>query len=167
MASDPRDMAKKKSKDRGAAKALRRETAPSCADRDLAILNMRLLGLTFPEIARKLPEMGFRAVGVSRVHAIVAKSLRSCRDQPARELRQLELLRLDQLQAAHYPAAMGGAAAAATRVLSIMDRRAKLLGLDAGSEAAVSLDAARDTLLKKLDALARGQTKDGAAKAEK
>jgi hypothetical protein len=143
------------------------KTAPAFADRDLAILNLRLHGLTFPEIARKLPEMGFRAVGVSRVHAIVTKSLRSCRDEPARELRQLELLRLDQLQAAHYPAAMGGDAAAAARVLSIIDRRARLLGLDAGSEAVVSLDAARDTLLKKLDALARGHAKDDAAKADK
>jgi hypothetical protein len=133
------------------------ETPLDRIDRDLAILNMRLHGLTFHEIARKLPEAGFRRVSVSRVFAIVTKNLRSCREQPARELRQLELLRLDQLQAAHYQAAMGGDAAAAARVLSIMDRRAKLLGLDAGADAAHSLDEARDSLLKKLESLARGQ----------
>ncbi|HUO54841.1 MAG TPA: hypothetical protein VMU18_08880 [Rhodoblastus sp.] len=158
MASDPRDKLTKKSKDLVA----KGEPAPACGDRDTAILNMRLHGLTFHEIARQLPEVGFRRVSVSRVHAIVAKSLRSCRDQPARELRQLELLRLDQLQAAHYKAAMGGDAAAISRVLSIMDRRARLLGLDAGPEAAVSLDGARQTLLKKLEALARVQS-DGRA----
>ena len=167
MASLPRDNWQKKSRGAQVSRAQNRERAPSCGDRDHAILNMRLHGLTFQEISGQLSEAGFARLSESRIRAIVAKNLKSCRDEPARELRQLELLRLDQLQAAHYPAAMGGAAAAATRVLSIMDRRAKLLGLDAGSEAAVSLDAARDTLLKKLDALARGQTKDGAAKAEK
>ncbi len=126
-------------------------------NRDLAILNMRLHGLTFHEIARKLPEMGYRRVSLSRIYAIVGKALRSCREQPARELRQLELLRLDQLQAAHYKAAMGGDAAAITRVLSIMDRRAKLLGLDAGVEATSSLDEARASLAKKLEGLSRGQ----------
>jgi hypothetical protein len=36
-----------------------------------------------------------------------------------------------------------------------MDRRAKLLGLDAGAEATNSLDEARQSLLKKLDSLSR------------
>lgn len=163
MASDPRENPQKKSTSRRALETEAKKGSgpvarPSeSASRDLAILNMRLHGLTFLEIARGLPEAGFRRVSVSRIHAIVAKSLRSCREQPARELRQLELLRLDQLQAAHYKAAMGGDAAAASRVLSIMDRRARLLGLEAGQDAAVSLDEARNTLLKKLDALARGQ----------
>jgi hypothetical protein len=171
MASDPRDIMTRK---RGSRLALGADTPADARDeaappsrsgetpldrlnRDLAILNMRLHGLTFHEIARKLPEAGFRRVSVSRIFAIVTKNLRSCHEQPARELRQLELLRLDQLQAAHYQAAMGGDAAAASRVLSIMDRRAKLLGFDAGAEAAHSLDEARDSLLKKLDSLARGQ----------
>jgi hypothetical protein len=163
MASDPREkLQKTKTSRRGVAAAGaigsgKGETPLERVSRDLAILNMRLHGLTFHEIARKLPEAGFRRISVSRIYAIVVKNLRSCREQPARELRQLELLRLDQLQAAHYKAAMGGDAAAISRVLSIMDRRAKLLGLDAGPEAVVSLDEARQTLLKKLDALARGQ----------
>ncbi|WP_294538091.1 hypothetical protein [uncultured Rhodoblastus sp.] len=175
MASDPREMITRKRSSRlaevgnipadqpanavpaASRKAQSRETALDRVNRDLAILNMRLHGLTFHEIARKLPEAGFGRVSVSRIYAIVTKNLRSCREPPARELRQLELLRLDQLQAAHYPAAMGGDSAAASRVLSIMDRRAKLLGLDAGAEAASSLDEARKSLLKKLDSLARGQ----------
>jgi hypothetical protein len=181
MASDPREILQRKRKSRGAlangtSAATSGPGTPAAVDgqeapldrvnRDLAILNMRLHGLTFHEIARKLPEAGFRRVSVSRIYAIVAKNLRSCRDQPARELRQLELLRLDQLQAAHYKAAMGGDAAAASRVLSIMDRRARLLGLDAGAEATHSLDEARNSLLKKLDSLARGQSAPAEAAGE-
>jgi|GEM_PF-1212601 len=168
MASDPREILDRKRKTRRplttdlVAAPADQETPLDRVNRDLAILNMRLHGLTFQEIARKLPEAGFRRVSVSRIFAIVAKALRSCRDQPARELRQLELLRLDQLQAAHYKAAMGGDAAAATRVLSIMDRRAKLLGLDAGVEATNSLDEARQSLLKKLDSLSRAPTESEA-----
>jgi hypothetical protein len=163
MASDPREILMKKRKSRlalvadAALPSQQSETPLDRVNRDLAILNMRLHGLTFHEIARKLPEAGFPRVSVSRIFAIVTKNLRSCREQPARELRQLELLRLDQLQAAHYKAAMGGDAAAASRVLSIMDRRAKLLGLDASAEVTNSLDEARNSLLKKLDSLARGQ----------
>ena len=175
MASDPREIIERKRRSRLAPVSEAPEHAPKAVstgtnigetpldrvNRDLAILNMRLHGLTFHEIARKLPEAGFRRVSVSRIYAIVMKNLRSCREPPARELRQLELLRLDQLQAAHYRAAMGGDAAAASRVLSIMDRRAKLLGLDASAEATQSLDQARDSLLKKLDSLARGQAAPG------
>jgi hypothetical protein len=163
MASDPIDFQSAKRKTRrplAEAKLASKDAqeAPlTLGNRDREILNMRLRGLTFPEIAEKLPADGFRKVSVSRVGAIVAKALRSCREPPARELRQLELLRLDQLQAAHYKAAMGGDASAAARVLSIMDRRAKLLGLDSGAEATQSLDEARQSLLKKLDLLARGQ----------
>jgi hypothetical protein len=127
-------------------------------NRDLAILNMRLHGLTFFEIARKLPEAGFKRVSVSRIFAIVAKALHSSPHAPARDLRELELMRLDQLQAAHYKQALKGDAVAAQRVLAIIDRRAKLLGLDAASEAEASLDEARNSLIKKLEQLARGQS---------
>jgi hypothetical protein len=162
MASDLREILEKKSRNRRPPTVARQdgtvvETPLDRASRDLAILNMRLHGLTFPEIAGKLPELGFRRVSASRVYAIVDKALRSCREQPARELRQLELLRLDQLQAAHYKAAMGGDGPAISRVLSIMDRRARYLGLDAGAESTASLDEARASLEKKLEQLSRGQ----------
>lgn len=166
MASLPRDNLQKKSKGRRGSEAKENPAPPSHVDREHAILDLRLHGLTFQEISLRLPEAGYARLSVRRIRDIVAKCLKSCRDEPARELRQLELLRLDQLQAAHYKAAMGGDATAISRVLSIMDRRAKLLGLDAGAEAAVSLDQARDALLKKLDALARGQA-EGDAKAKK
>ena len=159
MAPAPRETKKTlRARSRTARQTAKTEEQPlDRVNRDLAILNMRLHGLTFPEIARKLPEAGFKRVSISRIHAIVAKALRSSPNQPARELRQLELMRLDQLQTAHYKQAMTGDASAAQRVLAIIDRRAKLLGLDAGQEAAASLDEARASLINKLEQLARGQ----------
>jgi len=141
-----------------------RERPLDRVNRDLAILNMRLHGLTFFEIARKLPEAGFRRVSISRVYAIVAKALHSSPHAPASDLRELELMRLDQLQSAHYKQALKGDAAAAQRVLTIIDRRAKLLGLDANKEAEASLDDARASLIRKLEQLARGQSKATKAK---
>ncbi|MBB4198583.1 hypothetical protein CCR94_18795 [Rhodoblastus sphagnicola] len=159
MAPAPREKLKKTigARSRTKQEAQAEEQPLDRVNRDLAILNMRLHGLTFHEIARKLPEAGFARVSVSRIYAIVGKALRSSPNQPARDLRQLELMRLDQLQTAHYKEAMKGDSAAAQRVLAIMDRRAKLLGLDANTEAGASLDEARQSLINKLEQLARGQ----------
>ncbi len=81
MASDPREILNKKRKSRltlvaGAPNPSQQgETPLDRVNRDLAILNMRLHGLTFHEIARKLPEAGFPRVSVSRIFAIVTKNL--------------------------------------------------------------------------------------------
>ena len=72
MASDPREILDRKRKTRRplttelVAAPSDHETPLDRVNRDLAILNMRLHGLTFHEIARKLPEAGFRRVSVSR-----------------------------------------------------------------------------------------------------
>jgi hypothetical protein len=160
MASAPREKQKSplRTRRQAASEQAKAEERPlDRVNRDLAILNMRLHGLTFQEIARKLPEAGFKRVSVSRIYAIVAKALRSSPNPPATDLRQLELMRLDQLQTAHYKQAMKGDAASAQRVLAIIDRRAKLLGLDSAAEAGASLDEARQSLIVKLEQLARGQ----------
>jgi hypothetical protein len=52
-----------------------------------------------------------------------------CREQ-AQELRALEALRLDQMQAALWQQATDGDVRAIDRILRIMERRARLLGLD-------------------------------------
>ena len=46
------------------------------------------------------------------------------------EYRELELARLDALQAAHWPQAVAGSVRSADLVLRVIDRRIKLLGLD-------------------------------------
>lgn len=53
------------------------------------------------------------------------------RESKTSELRKLELLRLDELQEVAWRFAMAGQLTGIDRVLKIMERRAKLLGLDA------------------------------------
>ena len=90
-------------------------------------LELRSAGLSFREIARELkvaPATAYKAVarGLAAVNA-------GCREQ-AQELRALEALRLDQLQAALWERATDGDVRAIDRILRIMERRARLLGLD-------------------------------------
>ena len=49
----------------------------------------------------------------------------------ADELRVVEADRLDRMQVAHWAAAMRGDVPATAQVIKIMERRARLLGLDA------------------------------------
>jgi hypothetical protein len=51
--------------------------------------------------------------------------------EPFEQLRLMEVMRLDEMLAGLYGSAMAGDVAAVDRVLSIMARRARLLGLDA------------------------------------
>lgn len=90
-------------------------------------LQLRSAGMSFREIARELkvaPATAYKAVarGLAAVNA-------GCREQ-AQELRALEALRLDQMQAALWQQATDGDVRAIDRILRIMERRARLLGLD-------------------------------------
>jgi hypothetical protein len=55
------------------------------------------------------------------------------------DLQQIERLRLEQLHGALWPAAMGGDLPAIDRVLRIMERRDRLLGLDAPARTEVEV----------------------------
>ena len=57
-------------------------------------------------------------------------SLNSRIAEAVTEYRELELARLDALQAAHWPQAVAGSVRSADRVQRVIDRRMKLLGLD-------------------------------------
>lgn len=131
-----------------APKTITRATIQSAqaTDRHHDALEMRKAGHTFRAIADKLgyatPDSAYKAV-----QAAMQKSLRSAGSE---ELRALELERLDRMQLAIWPMAIGtdeeGKRVDANgkpiiphgdsidRVLSIMARRAKLLGLDAPTE---------------------------------
>src|SRR5262249_27674484 len=65
-------------------------------------------------------------------HRLVARALEITYQEPADELRKLELERLDTLSRALWPTATTDPPnlKAIDRLLKIMDRRAKLLGLD-------------------------------------
>jgi hypothetical protein len=95
------------------------------AERERDALELRKSGASFDVIAR---EIGY--AGRDGAWRAVSGALRETLQQPADELRRLESERLDALLAAVWPAAMEGKRYAIECCLRIMDRRARLLGLD-------------------------------------
>ena len=90
-------------------------------------LHLRREGCSHREIAARLgiaPSTAYKRVR----HALDAVNARNAEE--AGGLRALELLRLDELQEAIWDNALGGEERSVGRVLAIMERRAKLLGLD-------------------------------------
>ena len=101
------------------------------AIREAEAVRLRLEGASYREIADLLgyqgPSGAFRAVerGLSKL----------CPVERIELLRRMELSRLDRLMRALWPKALQGDYGAIDRVLAIMARRAKLLGLDAPAKA--------------------------------
>ena len=114
-------------------------TAPrrvTSADRRVQALELRKAGYTYAQIGTTL--------GISAVmaHRHVVKALSVIRDkisEQTEELRTLELQRLDNLFFVIYKRAEKGDLAAVDRCLRLMERRAKLLGLDAPTKTDVNL----------------------------
>lgn len=111
-------------------------TRIAAAQRHTQALELRLGGATYREIGA--------ALGCSepRAHQIITEELTRLnteRAETAAEVRRLELERLDALLAGIWPAAQSGDGPAIDRVLSIMGRRARLLGLDVPSKNMVAL----------------------------
>jgi hypothetical protein len=98
----------------------------SAALRQNDALSLRQSGKTFAEIAAKL---GYSDHSGAR-NAVMA-ALRENVAEPNAEMRALELSRLDALQSALWSSALGGKLGSVDRVLKLMERRAKILGLDA------------------------------------
>ena len=91
-------------------------------------LELRRAGLGYEAIGAKL------GIGKTHSHRLVVAALAEARDQVASnadELRSEEVSRLDAMLTGLWPSARNGAAASVDRVIKIMERRAKLLGLDA------------------------------------
>ncbi len=123
--------------------------------REARALQLRQAGLTYAQIGRHL------GVCESRAWRIVQRALRRVVADPLGELRQLENLRLDSLLMAVWPKAMAGQLEAVDRVLSIMARRARLLGLDAPTQHQVLSIDAIDAEIVRLEAELRGLEADG------
>jgi len=112
----------------------RRHTAkarPDCAaaaGRRADALALRIKGLTFAGIGDAL------GVDTSTAYRYVrdalAATLAGC-GELAEHLRELENQRLDEMHAALWPQALAGVMPAVDRILRLMERRAKLNGLDA------------------------------------
>lgn len=97
------------------------------AERAACIMELRRAGATYATIATEV------GVTASRAHQVVMSLLRAAQVTAAEDaslMLALELDRLDALYAAVWAAAIEGDGPAIDRVLRVMDRRAKLLGLD-------------------------------------
>lgn len=97
-------------------------------ERAQAAVALRLKGETYGEIGKAL---GISAPSAYRAVARSLKRVIAKTSEDADELRTLELQRLDKLLLALWPRASKGNDAAVDRVLRVMERRAKLKGLDA------------------------------------
>jgi len=96
--------------------------------RQAQALELRRMGKGYVEIGAAL------GIGKSQAHRLVTAGLEDAREQiaaSADELRAEEVSRLDGMLAGLWPTARKGVVTAVDRVLKIMERRAKLLGLDA------------------------------------
>jgi hypothetical protein len=108
----------------------RRVTA---AERRREAIRLRRAGSTYDSIGA--------ALGVTRSTArklVVGEfdRLNLETGEAAQELRTLEAARLDEIQEAIWPRAVQGHLGAIDRVLKVMERRARLLGLDAPTKIA-------------------------------
>ena len=89
-------------------------------------LELRKEGKSLAEIAT---ELGYKSK--QAVHEALKSALDRTLRLPADEVRELDLQRLDALLAGVWAKAIAGDLQAINAVLRIMERRAKLLGLDA------------------------------------
>jgi hypothetical protein len=111
------------------------EVQTEVAERRAKAVQLRIAGASLDEIAAALHYGGSSAE--SR-RAAVSKDLRRAYEAAqatqaasAAEWRELELARLDRIQRGVWAQAIAGDTKAVRAVLLVMDRRARLLGLDA------------------------------------
>lgn len=102
-------------------------------EKQMRALEERKAGLSYQEIAVKV---GYRSA--SGAHAAVRKALKMTLQEPADELRKLEVARLDQMLSALWEKVKEGDTRAIEAALKVEERRARLLGLDEPSEVDVT-----------------------------
>lgn len=104
---------------------MRRGMTAKRAERAARVLALREAGAKFTEIAKLLD------ISTSTAHEDFTRAIRETFREPAETMIHLEAQRLDRLQAAHWKKATAKAdVKSATVVLKIMERRARLFGLD-------------------------------------
>lgn len=115
-------------------------------EREHKAVQLALAGASYESIAQ---ECGYANKGGAwkAVHRLLAR----VDEEDAERLREVEGARLDRLQAAHWPAALRGDVKAAAICLRILERRARLFGLDAPLVADVTI---RDEVDEQIRALA-------------
>lgn len=130
-----------------------RKTSPKnieAAERKNEALQLRKKGHTYDQIAKK---MGFS----SRATAFrsVQSAIRDITKEPAKDVLELEVSRLDAMLSGLWEKATEGDDKAVIAALRIMDRRAKYLGLDQAPEQESSALPAPSERAIKLDSMLR------------
>lgn len=106
----------------------------AAVDKQAQALELRKAGVSFDAIAAAL---GYR--GKSGARQAVMGAIQKILREPVEEFVALELARLDDMGFALWPAVRRGEEKAIARMLDVMVRRAKLIGLDAPTKLAVEL----------------------------
>lgn len=134
----------------------RSKTEPKIVRNTLELMpraaEMRAAGASFRAIGDQL------GIDHTWARTLVLKALEEAVYEAADEMRTQEGMRLDRLQLGLWPQAARGDTKAALAVVRIMERRAKLFGLDAPTRMELSeavsheeVDAALETILGTLD----------------
>lgn len=105
-------------------------------------VELRMEGKTFDEIAQ---EAGYNSRQAA--HDAVKRALELTVREPATEMIKLDLERLDKIWGIHYLNAQAGDVQALGACMKIMERRAKLLGLDSQPEKSLPTESIADALL--------------------
>lgn len=103
-------------------------------ERQKQALDLRKAGATYDAIAKKLEY----ANGSGAEHAVKA-ALKATIQDSADDVRRMELERLDALLLQMWTQTQKGNLGAVDRVLRIMERRSKLLGLDAPTKQEIAV----------------------------
>lgn len=114
-------------------------------------VELRKAGVPYAQIAE---HVGYASP--SSAYRAVMRALAQNQSEEVEELRMIEGARLDRMQQTVWHRAMDGDLPTIDRVLRIMERRARLFGLDAPQKVAVSTSAVDDqidALLAELAAL--------------
>ena len=138
--------------------------SPELVDKEVKVLELRRAGLTWQRIAE---ETGY--ADHTGAYAAYKRAIKRTMQQPADELREQEVDRIDRLQLALWPKAMKGDERSISTIVRLMERRAKLLGLDAPTRIQQDVttwtgDESIDRAVRDLAALLTANDADGASK---
>lgn len=120
--------------------------------REEEALTWRQTGLSYREIGKR---MGISGEGARKCVVRAMDRLRPVVEERAEEVRELELARLDIATQGLMPKVEDGNAQAVDKLVKVMERRARLLGLDAPTKSQINVDVTTLTD-EQLEALARG-----------
>lgn len=123
----------------------------NAAAKQAQALELRKAGHSFEQIAAKL---GYANGGGA--YKAVEAGLRATLQEPADELRQLEITRLDTMLSALWPKVKRGEHGAIDRALKVGERRAALVGLDAPKKIEQKIDVSQLSDAE-LDAIVAGK----------